>query len=201
MRIACVDADRLGCRLGNLFGSLGVGVTGRAKARPRHHLVDGGSGLVPGPWFWLRLAGKGVRPGRLAQRLGKACLRILVQALLSRQQPEGGDQDGRQPNLPGRRLAQAKEVEEELYRHAFRHQIPLLIRRGEVESRRWQRHHASATTQRLARNTANTVGPPSRAASRPGRPTWNARRAETRKSVWRSEVDCGTRSFKYGAWR
>src|SRR5262245_30822213 len=201
MRIACVDADRLVCSLGNLFGRLGVAGNGRAKAKPRPPCVAGSGGLVPGPWLWLRLAGKGVRPGRLAQRLGKDCLRILVQALLSRQQPERGDQGGRQSNLPGRRLAQAKEVEEELYRPPFRHQIPLPIRRGEVESRRWQRHHASATTQRLARSAANTVGPPSRAASRPGRPTWNARRAEIRKSVWRSEVDCGTRSLKYGAWR
>ena len=170
MRIACVDPDRLGCRLGNLFGSLGVvAMNGRAKAKPRHHGVNGGSGLVPRPWLRLRLAGKCVRPGRLAQRLGKACLRFLVQALLSRQQAERGDQGDRQSNLPTRRLAQ--EVEEELYRPPFRHQIPLLIRRGEVESRRWQRHHASVTTQRLARSTSNIVGPPSRAASRPGRPT------------------------------
>ena len=63
-----------------------------------------------------------------------------------------------------------KEVEEELHRPPFGHQIPLPSRRGEVESRRRQRHDASVTAQRLAISIATTADRPSRATSTPGRP-------------------------------
>ena len=142
-----------------------------AQAKPRHHGIDGGSGMVPGPWLRLGLAGKRMVPGSLTERLGEARLRLMVEALLARQQGERRDQGDGQSNLPTGRWAHAEEMEEELHRPPFRHQILLPIRRGEVVSRQWQRHHACVATQRLARSTVNRVGPPSRVASRPGRPT------------------------------
>src|SRR6476660_3464269 len=156
-----------GCE--GLLGVPGICVTmnGGTQAEPWHRGKDGRGRLVPGPWLRLRLAGKSVLPGRFAQRLGEASLGFLIQAFLSRQQTEHGNQSDRQSNLPAWRLAPAEEVEEELHRPPFRHQIPLPIRRGEVESRRRQRHHASVTAQRLARSTERTADRPSRAASRP----------------------------------
>ena len=49
-------------------------------------------------------------------------------------------------------LEEGEEEEEELCRPPFRHQILLPIRRGEVRSRRWSRHHASVTTLSKTRN-------------------------------------------------
>ena len=88
--------------------------------------------MVPGPWLRLGLAGKRVLPGSLTQRLGEARLRLMVQALLARQQGERRDQGDGQSNLPTGRWAHAEEMEEELHRPPFRHQILLPIRRGEV---------------------------------------------------------------------
>src|SRR4029077_17410332 len=110
-------------------------------------------GLVPGPWLRLRLAGKSVLPRCLAQRLGEASPGFLVKASLSGKWAERGDQSNHQSDLPGWRLARGEEMEEELYRPPFRHQIPLPIRRGEVKSRRRRRHHASVTAQRVAIST------------------------------------------------
>ncbi len=175
-------------------------MNGRAEAKPRHNGIEGSSGLVPGPWFRRRLAGKGMIPSSLAERLSEAVLRLMIQAPLAGQQRERRHQSGRQSNLPAGRFARAEEMEEELHRPPFRHQILLPIRRGEVASRRWQRHHASVATQRLARSTADKAGPPSRIASRPGRPTLSAERAKKMNSR-SSEVEISIPSLKCGAWR
>src|SRR5688572_5532919 len=102
--------------------------------------------MVPGPWLRLGLAGKSMVPGSLAERLGEACFCLMIQALLARQQGERRDQGDCQSNFPTVRSAHGKEMEEELHRPPFRHQILLPIRRGEVVSRQWQRHHACVAT-------------------------------------------------------
>ena len=47
MRVACIDPDRLACRLGDLLGDLGVLVALNcgAQAKPRYDGRDGGSGM------------------------------------------------------------------------------------------------------------------------------------------------------------
>ena len=134
MRIACIYCERLASRLGDLLGDLGVLVALNcgAQAKPRHHGIDGGCGMVPGPGPRRGLSGKRVVPGSLTQRLGEARLRLLVEALLTRQEGERRDQGDGKSNLPTVRWAQGEEMEEELHRPPFRHQIPLPIRRGQV---------------------------------------------------------------------